>query len=196
MNKKVLLGIIMGIIITSAVVWGFVNLKKGDNVKDATLTNENVQEKIGEHLKWFSAAYDGDIYGWPRIYTYKNVTNEVTLPDVERSSYAELYELVGAKSKENMKSELAKYVDSSKFSKFEYFLADLKDYNGKVYWINGGVGDAPVLDITTAKVISSENGISKVKLAIEDPFEDTDKYVIVTVEYKDGKYLITDWSEQ
>lgn len=197
MNKKVLIGIIMVAIIAIAVGCGVFYFKNKDDVKNATLTNENVQEKIGEHLKWFSAAYDGEIYGWPRIYTYKNVTDKVNIPGVERSTYAELYELEGAKSKENMKNELAKYVDSSKFNKFEYFLSeDLKEYNGKVYWINGGVGDAPVLDVSTAKVLSSENGISKVKIAIDNPFEDIEQYVVVTVEYKNGKYLITDWSEQ
>ena len=112
MNKKTLIGIIMAVIITVSVVCGFIYNKK---MKEATLTNENVQEKIGEHLKWFSAAYDGDIFGWPRVYKYKNVTEEITIPGIERSSYAELYELEGAKSKENIRNELAKYVDSSKF---------------------------------------------------------------------------------
>ena len=89
MSKKTLIGIIMVAFITISVVCGFLYNKK---IKDATLTNENVQEKIGEHLKWFSAAYDGEIYGWPRIYTYKNVTDKVNIPGVERSTYAELYE--------------------------------------------------------------------------------------------------------
>lgn len=193
MMKKMLIGIIMVAFITISVVCGFIYNK---NVKDATLTNENVQEKIGEHLKWFSAAYDGEIFGWPRIYKYKNVTDEVTIPDIERSSYAELYELEGAKSKENMKNELAKYVDSSKFDKFEYFLNDnLKEYDGKVYWVNGGIGDGPVINLNTAKVLSSEKGVSKVRLTIDNPFEETNPYVIVTVEYKNGKYIITDWEE-
>ena len=192
MSKKTLIGIIMVAFITISVVCGFLYNKK---IKDATLTNENVQEKIGEHIKWFSAAYDGDIYGWPRIYKYKDVTDVVLIPGVERDSYAALYEIEGANSKENMRNELAKYVDSSKFYKFDFFLTELIEYDGKVYWANGGIGDGPTIDIQSAKVLSSENGVSKVRLTINHPFEETDPHVILTVEYKDGKYLITDWEE-
>lgn len=196
MKKNVLLGGFVTIVLITIATGIFFYNKK---IKDVTLTNENVQEKIGVNLKWFSAAYLGEIYGWPMVYNYKNVTDSVTIPGVERSSYAELYELEGAKSKENMKNELAKYVDSSKFDKLKNdsndFLNELKEYNGNVYWINGGVGDGPEIDIKTAEVISSKDGISKVRLTRHNLLIDMKQYVIVTVEYKNGKYIITDWSE-
>ena len=197
MKKNNLYVFLIIAIIAVAIAGGICFNKKA---KAGKLTDENVQEKIGKHLEWFSAAYDGEIYGWPRIYVYKDVTDKVTIPNIERSSYAAIFEIQGITSKEDIKNELAKYVDSSKFNKFEVvdgedFLGGLTEYNGKVYWINGGIGDAPTINVSSAKVISSEKGISKVKLAIDNPFVETEPYVIVTVEYKNGKFLITDWEE-
>lgn len=197
MKKKVLFGVIVLIVICVAVAGGvFIHNKK---IKDATLTTANVQEKIGTHLKWFSAAYLGEVSGWPMVYNYKNVTDSVTIPAVERSSYAEMYVLEGAKSRENMKNELAKYVDTSLFDSFknesEEFLYGLTEYKGDVYWVNGGVGDGPEIDTSTAEVLSSKDGISEVRLRRHNLFVDMKQYVIVKVENKNGKYLITGWRE-
>jgi len=193
-NVGLVVALISCIVITATVAFFINNNKK----EDGYLSNDNVQEKIGVNLKWFSAAYLGEINGWPKIYNYKNVTGNITIPGVKANEVAEIYELEGAKSKENIRQELGKYVDSSKFNKFiDYyndFLDGLTEYDGKVYWLNGGIGDAPDIDINTARVISSNNGVSKVTLQEHDPLGDVDATITLTVEYRNGKYIISNWS--
>lgn len=171
-----------------------VEKKKEEEAKK--VTNENLQEKLGDHIKWFSAAYLGTIYGWPSIYKYEEVTGTVTLPNAPEG--AMIYELKGCNSINSIKTELAKYVSEDKFSKFEEtsdFVKELTEYNGKVYWANLGVGDGPYISAKDAKVQSSENGVTKIVLyekhAIAEMVSAT---ITVTVEYKDSKYLITDWT--
>lgn len=165
-------------------------------IKEAALTSQNLQSKIGTHLKWFKGAYLGVTYGWPSVFTYKDVTGTVNVPGSEDMM---LYEVVGLKSIDSLKSQLANYVSKDKFTEFEKygFVNGFTEYNNKVYWINGGVGDGPFIDTTKAKVISSENGISKVQLqnynAISGMLDET---ITLTVEYDEvtEKYLITDWT--
>lgn len=170
-----------------------VERKKEEEAKK--VTNENLQEKLGDHIKWFSAAYLGTIYGWPSIYKYEEVTGTVTLPNAPEG--AMIYELKGCKSINSIKTELAKYVSEDKFSKFEEtsdFVKELTEYNGKVYWANLGVGDGPYIPAKEAKVQSSENGVTKIVLHEKDALSGmVSATITVTVEYKDSKYLITDW---
>ena len=160
------------------------------------VTNENIQSKLGEHLKWFGAAYLGSTYGWETVYEYKEVN--VKIPGEHPD--AMVYELVGAKSKANMESKLAQYVSRSKFSKFKEradFMGDLKEYKGKVYWTNLGIGGGPYMKTNQAKVISSEDGITKVKLEEYSSLGEVLSAVItITFKYDEdtSKYLITDWS--
>lgn len=164
--------------------------------ENSKITQENVIEKVGENLRWFSSAYLGVIYGWPEIFEYKEVTGSVTIPGAD--PYAMVYELVGLESIDSLKKQTANYVSESTFSKFgSYeFVDELTEYNGKVYWCNLGVGDGPSIDYKKAKVLSSENGISKIQLdninVLGDVLTET---ITVTVEYnkETSKYLITDW---
>ena len=71
----------------------------------------------------------------------------------------------------------------------------LKEYNGKVYIVRGGIGDGPTINTKKAKVLSSENGISKIQLSdINALTGDTDAIITLTVEYNRDteKYVITD----
>lgn len=175
-----------------------VTIKTKKATKETKITSKNIQSKIGNHLKWFSAAYMGACYGWDSVYKYKDVTGKVKIPGVQNMM---IYELVGAKSFAGMKSTLAKYVSKSKFSKFNVddgingwgFLKELREYKGKVYWCNGGIGGGPSINTKKAKVISSENGISKIKMNVDYYTGDICAQITLTVKYKDGKYLITDW---
>ncbi len=167
--------------------------KDEENMK---ITQENVIEKVGENLKWFSAAYLGVIYGWPDVFEYKEVTGTVTIPGAD--PYAMIYELVGLESIDSLKKQTANYVSEDKFSKFDpySFTYELAEYNGKVYWCNLGVGDGPGIDYKKAKVLSSENGITKIQLDNINALGDVlTERITVTVEYnkENSKYLITDW---
>lgn len=167
-------------------------VKKREAMK---ITSQNIQSKIGTHLKWFKGAYLGVIYGWPSVFTYKDVTDSVKIPGMYEGSM--VYEVVGVKSINSLKSQLANYVSKDKFSKFGRFTNDFTEYNGKVYWCNLGVGDGPLINTKNAKVLSSENGISKIQLqqynALSNTLEET---ITLTVKYNEdtGKYLITDWT--
>lgn len=164
--------------------------------ENSKITQENVIEKVGENLKWFSGAYLGVIYGWPEVFEYKEVTGGITIPGAD--PYAMIYELVGLDSLDSLKKQTANYVSEDKISKFDPYSFDyeLKEYNGKVYWCNLGVGAGPAIDYKKAKVLSSENGITKIQLDNVSDLTDTiDENIIVTVEYnkETSKYLITDW---
>ena len=171
-------------------------LKEKELEEEMKVTNENIQSKLGEHLKWFGAAYLGSTYGWGTVYEYKEVN--VKIPGEHPD--AMVYELVGAKSKANMESKLAQYVSRSKFPKFKEradFMGDLKEYKGKVYWTNLGIGGGPYMKTKEAKVISSKDGITKVKLEEYSSLgEVLSEVITITFKYNEdtSKYLITDWS--
>ena len=158
----------------------------------ANLTEANYKEKVDTHIKWFTAAFLGSTYGWLDIYEYKQV--DVKLPNYNNGEM--VYELVGLKSIEELKNKLALYVDKDKFNLFNHndVAYGLTDYNGKVYWASLGVGDGPYLK--DYSLVSSENGIAKVRLNIYNYITNSlQEYVIVTIKYQAStkSYLITDW---
>lgn len=163
------------------------------------ITAENVQAKIGEHLKWASLVYLGADYGLPTVYQIKDVTGTVSIPGTD-SEYLMTEEIVGLKSIQSLKNQVSTYLSSNAINKLNNsmwgsYTEGLKEYNGKVYIVRGGIGDGPSIDIKKAKVLSSENGISKIQLTDVNVLGDIPEATItLTVEYnKDtGKYLITD----
>ncbi len=166
--------------------------KKKELLNSATLTNDNYVEKIGAHIKWFSAAYLGATYGWPDIYDYEEVN--VKLPNGNPDEM--VYELKGLNSINDLKDKLANYVDKDKFNLFpnNNVAYGLTEYNGKVYWASLGVGDGPYLKDYSLE--SSSNGITKVRLNISNRLtNELEKYIIVTIKYQTSTkdYLITDW---
>lgn len=167
--------------------------------EEMKITAENVQSKIGEHLKWASLVYLGADYGLPTVYKMNDVTGTVSIPGVD-SSYMMTYEIVGLTSIQSLKNQISNCISSSTISKLEKsiwgsYTEGLKEYNGKVYLARGGIGDGPSIDIKKAKVLSSENGISKIQLTDVNVLGDIPEATItLTVEYnKDtAKYMITD----
>ena len=164
--------------------------KEQELLKNSTLTKDNYKDKIDDNIKWFIGAYLGEEYGWIKVYQYKQVN--ITIPGVPKE--AMIYELVGATSINGIKQELAKYVDESRFNQFSRLCYDFKEYNGKVYWPNMGIGDGPYLK--DYSLISSSDGVSKVRLNIYEGLGNyLIQYVEVTIEYQasSNSYLITDW---
>ena len=167
--------------------------------EEMKITAENVQAKIGEHLKWASLVYLGADYGLPTVYQIKDVTGTVSIPGTD-SEYLMTEEIVGLKSIQSLKNQVSTYLSSNAINKLNNsmwgsYTEGLKEYNGKVYIVRGGIGDGPSIDIKKAKVLSSENGISKIQLTDVNVLGDIPEATItLTLEYnKDtGKYLITD----
>ena len=97
----------------------------------------------------------------------------------------------------DLKTSLEPYMDSnviSKLSASPVFSQYLEEYNGKVYWLSGGVGDGPEIDYDRAKVISSDGTTSKVLLENYDVISNTKtEEITLTVNFQDGKYIITDY---
>ena len=99
---------------------------------------------------------------------------------------------------------MAKYVDQKQFSKLHLDKLTnttngdgLIEYNGKVYWANGGIGCGPYFKDNEATLISSEKGITKVLLKVYNCLsEEVEEEITVTIEYQkdSGTYLITDWT--
>lgn len=169
--------------------------KAQQEIEEAKLTTDNVSSRIGENLKWFTSAYLGTTYGWRDVFEYKDVTGKVTVPG--EGQYMMTYELVGLKSINDLKTSLEPYMDSnviSKLSASPVFSQYLEEYNGKVYWLSGGVGDGPEIDYDRAKVISSDGTTSKVLLENYDVISNTKtEEITLTVNFQDGKYIITDY---
>ena len=111
-----------------------------------------------------------------------------------------VYEVVGLKSIQSLKDQMATYMTSDAITKLRKspsssYTEGLKEYNGKVYLVRGGIGDGPVVDTKKAKVLSSEKGITKVQLTDIDSLGDiVEATITLTVEYnkETGKYMITD----
>ena len=167
--------------------------------EEMKITAENIQTKIGEHLKWTALAYLGSDYGLPTVYKVNDVSGTVSIPGVD-NSYMMTYEIVGLKSIQSLKNQIATYISSSAISKLNQsmwgsYTEGLKEYNGKVYLVRGGIGDGPSIDIKKAKVLSSEGEISKVQLTDINVLGDVvEATITLTVEYnkETGKYMITD----
>ena len=167
------------------------------------ITQANVQEKLGEHLKWFSFLYCGPLYGHNEVYDIQYRTGEVTIPGTIDGYSVE--ELVGAKSIQDMRENIEKYMTSNAISKtksesiwyspgqdFDDFL---HDYNGKVYFVIDGIGGGPYIKEENAKVLSSEDGITKIQLEdIASLGEILEARITLTVEYdkETETYMITD----
>lgn len=165
------------------------------------ITSENVQSKIGEHLKWASLVYLGSDYGIESVYKSNDVTGKVSIPGVN-SEESMIMEVVGLKSIQSLKDQISTCISSSAISKLKGstwgdYAKYLKEYNGKVYIVRGGIGAGPYIDIKKAKVLSSEGGISKIQLTdVNDLTGETEAIITLTVEYnKDtSKYMVTDCS--
>ena len=170
-------------------------LEEKEKLEKAKLTNENVQTRISNNLKWFKAGYLGSTYGWRGVYEYVDVSGKVKLPDVDE--FMMVYEVKGATSIQGMKNELTKYMTSdvvNKLSQDPNFDAYLEEYKGKVYWITGGIGDGPIIDDTKAEVISSDGTTSKVVLEEYDGISNTKmEEITLTVKYENDQYMITDY---
>ncbi len=163
-----------------------------EDIKTSTLTQDNFKEKIGDHIKWFNAAFLGATYGWPSIYSYKQV--DIKLPNGNQDEM--VYEVEGLNSIDELKDKLALYVSKDRFNLFAHndVAYGFTEYNGKVYWSTLGVGDGPYLKDYT--LLSSIDGISKVKLNIYNYLTNQlYESVTITVEYQANtkSYLITDW---
>lgn len=162
------------------------------------ITAENIQTKIGEHLKYASCVYLGSYYGLPTVYKTNDVTGKVTIPGASEEMM--VYEVVGLKSIQSLKDQMATYMTSDAITKLKKsqsssYTEGLKEYNGKVYLVRGGIGDGPVVDTKKAKVLSSEKGITKVQLTDIDSLGDiVEATITLTIEYnkETGKYMITD----
>ena len=169
--------------------------KKQEELAKVQLTNDNINSRIGENLKWFTASYLGSIYGWRDVIEYKDVTGKVTVPG--EGQYMMTYELVGVKSLNDLKTYLEPYMTADMIAKLSArpeFDQYLEEYKGKVYWLSGGVGDGPDIDYDKAKVISSDGTTSKVLLENYDVISNTKQQEItLTVNYQDGKYMITNY---
>lgn len=172
-----------------------VEQQQQQELEKVKLTNDVVNSRIGDNLKWFTAAYLGSAYGWADVYEYKNVTGNVTIPG--QNKYAMVYEVVGLNSINDLKTGLANYMTSdviSKLASAPEFSQYLEEYEGKVYWVSGGVGDGPEIDYDKAKVESSDGVSSKVVLEEYDSLTNTKmNEITLTVNYENGKYMITDY---
>lgn len=173
-------------------------LKVQEELEKAKITSSNVNNRIGSNLKWFSAAYLGSTYGWGYVYDYEDVSGEVSIPDVDE--FMTVYEVVGAESIENMKNTLAEYMSSdvitrlSSNSNFDY---GFEEYDGKVYWVTGGVGDGDYIDYDKAEVISSDGVTSEILLKVYNAIGNTKtENITITVTYENGVYMITDYSSE
>ena len=173
--------------------------EKAKKEEEMKITSANVQTKIGEHLKMASIVYLGATYGVESVYKSNDVTGKVNIPGVD-SQVEMVMEVIGLKSIQSLRDQISACISSSAISKLQSNMSGdyakyLKEYNGKVYIVRGGIGAGPIIDTKKAKVLSSEGEISKIQLTdINDLTGETEAIITLTVEYnKDTeKYIITD----
>lgn len=200
--KKFVKIILMVIIVSSVVVLtGCDNGKtqnnvNGQNNEEIKITSENVQEKLGDHLKWAALVYLGSDYGLSQVYQVNDVTGTVNIPGVD--DFMMIYEIVGVDSVQDLTIEASKYLSPKALSILNgslwgSYTEGLREYNEKVYLVRDGIGDGPYIKTENAKVLSSENGISKVKLTDINVIGSVpEAAIILTIKYENGTYMITD----
>ena len=164
------------------------------------ITQSNYNQKIGEHIKYFVGSYMGADYGWIELFTYKDVTGSVKIPGVN-TEYEMVYEVVGLKSLSSLNAKLEEYIVKNKIPTVYPIKKEFIEYNGKVYRARGGIGDGDHIVLSKTKVLSSENGLTKVKLFKYLPAfvgDEVCEEITLTFTYnKDtDKYQITDWSSK
>lgn len=172
--------------------------RKAEEMK---ITQSNMIEKVGEHLKYFSGCYLGRTYGIGTIYKLTDVTGKVNVPGTH-SEYEMSYEVVGLSSISSLNATFKKYIADDVVSKLKRsddgdITADLHDYNGKVYWVRGGIGDGPAINYKKAKVLSSEGDTTKIQLENINLLGDiVTERITVTVKYDEttSTFKITDYS--
>ena len=165
------------------------------------ITQSNVVEKLGEHLKYFSGCYLGRTYGIGTIYKLTDVTGKVNIPGTH-PEYEMAYEVVGLSSISALNENFKKYISDDVVSKLRRsddgdITADLHDYNGKVYWVRGGIGDGPEINYKKAKLLSSEGDTSTIQLENINVLGDIlTERITVTVKYDEAtsEFKITDYS--
>lgn len=173
--------------------------EKAKKEEEMKITATNVQTKIGEHLKMASVVYLGATYGVESAYKSNDVTGKVNIPGVDPEVEMTL-EVVGLKSIQSLKDQISSCITTSAIAKLQSTMSGdyakyLKEYNGKVYIVRGGIGAGPFVDVKKAKVLSSEGGTSKVQLTdVNDLTGETEAIITLTVEYNNEteKYMITD----
>lgn len=173
-------------------------IKKAEKLEAAKITSSNYNEKIGNHLKYFVGIYRGAYYGWPEVFDYKDVTNSVKVPG--QTEYSMVYEVVGLKSLNDLQAKLEEYILKSKIPTNHPITREFTEYNGKVYLVMGGIGSGDFFDLKKTQILSSENGITKVKIF---EYEGLGPKVVVeevtlTITYNSEKdsYQITDYSSK
>ena len=173
--------------------------EKAKKEEEMKITSANVQEKISEHLKMASMVYLGEVYGVESVYKTNDVTGTVNIPGIDSNVYMTM-EVVGLKSIQSLKDRVSACITSSAINKLQSgmkgdYAKYLKEYNGKVYIVRGGIGDGPMIDTKKAKVLSSEGGTSKVQLTdIDGLTGETEAILTLTVEYNNDtqKHMVTD----
>ena len=171
------------------------DLKKKEDMK---ITSENLKSKLGDHLKYFSGCYLGGLYGPYKIYKLNDVTGKVNVPN---SKDQMVEEVVGLSSIQQLKDDMKKYMTEDVISRLTKERSDItqymRDYNGKVYIVRGGIGEGNNIDWEKAKFISSEGDTTKVELEDYMSLGDyVEAKITVTLKYDEEKstYLITDYS--
>lgn len=171
-------------------------IKKAEKMEAAKITSSDYKEKIGNHIKYFVGIYRGADYGWPEVFEYKDVTGKVKVPG--QHEYDMVYEIVGLKSLNDLQAKLEEYILKSKIPTEHPITREFKEYNGKVYRVRGGIGSGDYFDLKKTKILSSENGITKVKLFEYRGLgpEGVVEEVTLTITYNAEKnsYQITDYS--
>ena len=108
-------------------------------------------------------------------------------------------EVVGLSNIQTLKDALNKYLSSDVISKTGRYdsITNLKEYNGKVYIVRGGIGDGPDIDYKKAKLISSEGETTKVQLDDINVLGNVlEARITATITYDKStlSYKITDYS--
>ncbi len=173
--------------------------KKVNQQKEMKVTQSDLSSKLGEHLKYFSACYLGGTYGPYQIFKLEDQSGKVSIPGVDK--YMVVEEVVGLNSIEELNNSLKKYMADDVISKLNNTKGPvskyMKEYNGKVYIVRGGIGDGDTIYCDKAKLISSEGDTTIVEL--EDYFllgDFVSAKITVTLKYDEetSSFKITDYS--
>lgn len=164
------------------------------------VTQDNFMDKIGEQLKYFTACYRGGLYGPYELFSLEGVDIEV--PGIDPINEM-AYEVKGLTSIEALRESISKNLSSDVIDELNSrpYTGDitkfLHDYNGKVYFGIGGIGDGSYIKYEDAKVISSEYGTTIVELTERNAFTDdpeTSIKVTLSYEYDISDYIVVDYT--